>query len=523
MTLLLENLKYKPEYSLKEEDHYTHLKRLKMDFKYFFCHIVLESNLGAKWGDKYHFSKSFELQCDYVVACIKGQIKDLAIALPPRNSKSLIWSVGLPMFLMARDGAETIISVSHHNDVLEQFSSARKMVLSHSDYQRIIDWKVETNTIDTLRTSEGGHILTMVMENVVTGLGGNWIITDDGISAAKAENPDFVKKIRSRYTGTLNSRLNDKVKGHMIVPSQRLCEGDLTEMVVKSGYTYLELQAIAEEDQRFVFPNNEEVWERKLGDVLNPGYEPFEVLSKYQLQDGSTFAAQYQQRPVIVGNTVLQVSSIPRYITRQKVYSEIILSADTAGSISKTAANWGLVVAGRYLENGLSKLDILFVEAKKYEYPAGKARIISLIKEFKVTKTLVEKKSTGISLLPELRELNYPVVDIDAKDSKEVRFLEAVPFINQGRVKLPNIEIMPYHNQWVAALLYEVTGFPIVSKRDIVDALSHLINHVNLSLVDLYSFYDLPAPESHLSDQVHSELEDSTLLDQDLSVSSIYT
>jgi predicted phage terminase large subunit-like protein len=485
---------FTPDYSFttKETDPYTHLTRLKSDFKYYFCHILLESYFDENWKDTYKFSPSFLVQCDYINACISGKISDLAVSLPPRNSKSLIWSVGLPTFLWLRNPAETIISVSHSDDVLLEFAAGRKRIYEHKDYQKLITWKLTNNSQDTTRNSAGGHILTMVISAVRTGLGANWIISDDLISAAQGENPNHCKAVRNKYTRTLTSRLNNKVTGHMLVISQRVAESDTIDLAIKAGYTYLELQAIAEEDQVVNLPYSGKKWHRPIGDILNPEHEPLDVLMKLKTQDEEAFQCQYQQRPIVVGNTLLKIDELRRYQKPREQYISLVMSVDSAGTVSSTAANWGIIIAGTWTEpNGNLSCDILYAEAKQYEYPSGKRRLMDLYDEWKLDLILIEKESTGIALIPDLLEQGYKVKAVKPKGDKMTRFLAMVPLLNQGRVRFPDIDFLPHTSQWVAMLAYELLGFPRVTKKDLVDSLGHMATEVSVKKVDLASFFSL--------------------------------
>lgn len=483
---------YLPSYTEKIPEPLQHMQMLKRSFRYFVCHIVLESLFGTNWKSVYHITKSFEAQCDYAVALMKGEVKNLAVSIPPRNSKSILWSVALPMFLLANNGAEKIINVSHHDDVLKQFASHRSLVLSHPDYQKIIDWTPTTNTKDELKTSGNGHILCMVILNVITGLGANWIIIDDPIAATNGGNIKHCKKVRKKFTGSLQSRMDNKNTGHFLVISQRVGMVDVIDLVInnKKPYTYLELQAVAEEKQEIVFPASKEVWVRDVGDVLNPLHESKEILEELEAIDPEAFQTQYQQRPMESEGAILSRESLVWYSKPLERYKKIVLSVDSAGSVGLRSSNWGMVVGGVWTgEGGKACVDILFVEAKAYEYPGGKKRVLELVDRFGVDTVLVEAKSTGIALAPELRDMGLYALGVQVKGSKEDRFLRAVPFINNGRLRLPDVEEMPFTNQWLNALLYELVGFPNCPKRDIVDSLVHLIEQFDAKVLNLRAFY----------------------------------
>jgi len=480
-----------PHYAIRESDELQHLSRLKRDFKYFFAQIVIPAIMGDDAIERYKFCKAFELQCDYAVAILTGSLKRISVEIAPRNSKSLIWSVGLPMWEWLSNPAHKFVSVSHHDEVLKQFHSDRKLVFKHQDYQRVIDWTMETNTTDTFRNSKGGHILSMVMAHVTTGLGGETLIVDDPISAKDKDNPVFLKKIWKLYTGTLMSRLNDKKEGNIIVVSQRLAEGDISDNVVKAGYFQLKIQSIQKVEQVFVFPISGEVWLRPVGDVMNPEYESLEVLLELRTLDEDNFEAQYQQEPPVEGDGTIEFGKIKKYNAPREEYLKIILSADTASSIKEKAANWGLTVWGIYHENGKICFDLLYAHAKKYEYPEGKKKVLTIAEEYNVTEFIVENKSTGVALVPELKEMKKRVTSIVPVKDKVARAMSVAHIFNGGQVRIPDIIKLPFTEGWLSNWNHEIRGFPVTTKRDLLDSTSQILAHLGGVKTNLRSFYRL--------------------------------
>ncbi len=471
----------------RESDELAHLDRVSSDFKYFFRHIVEPALYGQQGTFKY--SRSFELMAEYVIAVLEGDIKRLAVSIPPRNAKSQVWSCAMPLFEWLTNPPETFISVSHHDDVLNQFMASRQAIFDQTDYQRSIDWQLKTNTKDTMRNTSSGHILSMVMEFVVTGLGGNIMIVDDPIPASKADNVKHCNKIWGLYTSTLFSRLNDKLNGKIVVVSQRLSEADVIGHVQEVGYTPLVLQAIADEPTTLIFPLTGQEWHRDVGDVLNPEHEPLEILLEMKTNDEDTFLAQWQQKPPVEGSGVIAFKEIAKYDKPEEEYQEIILSIDSAGSTGVKSSNWGMTVWGKFLKNGFTYLDLLYAHANKYDYPSGKKKADEIIDTYEVDRVFIENKSTGIALIPVYKQEGKQVVAIEAIKSKDERAMAAAPFINQGRVRVPDTDLLPFTERWYQYWAYEIRGFPNAKTRDLLDSSTQVINYYSGKSFNARNFY----------------------------------
>jgi predicted phage terminase large subunit-like protein len=287
------------------------------------------------------------------------------------------------------------------------------------------------------------------------------------------------------------SRLNDKLKGNIVVVSQRLAEGDVSDRVVKAGYFQLKIQSIQKIEETFVFPVSGEIWVRPSGDVMNPDYEPLEVLQELSLLDPDNFEAQYQQEPPVQGDGTINFGAIKRYKAVREYYDKIILSGDTASSVQARAANWGITIWGIYQEGGKTCFDLLYAHAKKYEYPEGKAKVYQLIDEYNCTESVIENKSTGVALIPELKQDNYRVTPIVPVKDKVARTLSVAHIFNSGRVRIPDTKALPFCEGWLSNWILEVRGFPVTTKRDLLDSTSQILSQLGGVKMDLRAFYKL--------------------------------
>ena len=477
-------------YLTREKDTLTHFNRLSTDLKYFFYHICCEKLMGSK--EIFKPSRGFEIMSEYLVAMLEGEVKRLAIAIPPRNGKSQLVTTALPLWDWLTNPNMTYVTVAHHDDLLKHFQTGRQSIIEHKDYQKCIGWELTTNTKDEFKNNTSGHIISMVMDYVKTGLGAEVLLVDDPMPARNWNNIKACDKVWSLYTSTLLSRLNNKETGKICVVSQRLCDVDIIGRVIDAGYTTLTLQAVADEAQTLIFPMSGFTWNRPIGDVLNPELESLDVLMEIKKTDNVMFQSQYQQRPSAIKGDIIDTSKLGKYQKPRDNYQEIILSVDSASSVTKIAANWGMTLWGKYIDNGVSCLDLLYCVADKYEYPKGLQKIREMVKERGVTMIMVENKSTGLALIPTLKLEGYNVESIQPIKSKEDRAMSAAPFINKGRLRVPDTDNLPFTDRWLSVFIYELDGFGGAARTcDLLDSTTQVINFYNSGAFNAKNFFRL--------------------------------
>jgi hypothetical protein len=240
----------------------------------------------------------------------------LIINIPPRHLKSICASVALPAFLLGHDPTRKVICVSYSDDLAVKFSNDCRAVMQAEWYKRTfphtqIDRAKNTET--EFRTTKRGYRLATSVGGTLTGRGGDVIIIDDPIKPQDAQSEAIRKKTTQWYENTLLSRLDDKVRGAIVLVMQRLHLDDLAgHLIEKGGFEHLCLPAIAEQPE--VIPlGYGRVHSRKVDDVLDPVREPLSALNKLRADmTPLAFSAQYQQRPIpLEGNIIVTGLSIP--------------------------------------------------------------------------------------------------------------------------------------------------------------------------------------------------------------------
>lgn len=166
-------------------------------------------------------------------------------------------------------------------------------------------------------------------------------------------------------------------------------------------------------------------------------------------------------------------------------YDYLALSLDTAYSIKESADFSVIIIAG-----GIRKTNELHI----FRIMRGRWEFNELIQNLKFAvdwinqekgrypdRILIENKASGQSLIQELERLStLYVTKIDPKGDKFQRVCEVLPFIEEGKVKIPleNSSL----NSWINPFLLELEMFRADNKHehdDQVDALTQLIKDFN--------------------------------------------
>ncbi len=238
-----------------------------------------------------------DLLAGHIEALVKNGEKRLIINLPPRTLKSHCVSVALTTWLLGRDPSTKILCL-HGSDVLgRDLHDASRQLMMHPRYRALFPGTVIHDNNRKIQTTFGGKRLFLPFMKNLTGLGADYIIIDDPISATDAQNDSMRDAVNRQFDRNIIQRLNHKSSGIIIVVMQRLHEHDLTGHLLskKIGFHHLNIPAIAMEDTIWKLPHNKTYQWRK-GEALHKTREPREELIKtLHLIGGYAFAHQYLQ------------------------------------------------------------------------------------------------------------------------------------------------------------------------------------------------------------------------------------
>ena len=280
---------------------------------------------------------------DHGQAVAKGDIKNLVINLPPRNTKTTPISVQLHPWIWTWKPSEQIIGASYGQSLAERDSRKSRMLIQSDWYQK--RWGAsfrlseDQNTKKRYENNKNGSRQAMSVEKG-TGEGGDLILIDDPHDVHEANSPTVMANTILWWRETMTTRHNDAKTGRFIIIMQRVHESDLSGHVLANelGWEHLNLPARFEGkcavevthscSQTVIAPNEandnkkEEVHtsgtslgfkdpRTKDGELLNPIRFPEEVLQRIERKLGAHAAAgQLAQRPGPRGGNLFMMDRV---------------------------------------------------------------------------------------------------------------------------------------------------------------------------------------------------------------------
>lgn len=445
----------------------------RADFCAFVQRVFDTLHPGTEYKDNWHIR--------YITSalqrCIEGPSKRLAINLPPRNMKSIIASVALPLFILGRNPAARIICVSYGQDLADTFARNRLTIARSDWYQEVFpDMQLaERQAVSEFATKQQGFCLATSVGGALTGRGADYIILDDPLKPEEALSESSRERVNSFFSNTLYSRLDDKANGRIVLVMQRLHQNDLVGHVLEmEPWDRIVLPAIAQEAETIAFDTfaGREVVSRQEGEALHPARESLETLQRLRNVMGSyNFDAQYLQAPSPLGGGIVKQSWFRWYSPPElpQRFEQVIQSWDTAAKPTELSnysvcTTWGLFQRRIYL---------LDVYRQRLAYPDLKRAVAAWRSRFSAAVVLIEDKSSGTALLQDLRAEG--VAGIHAYQpvgDKIMRMNAQSATIESGLVYLPN------QASWLDDYLLELTTFPAGRFSDQTDSTSQALDWI---------------------------------------------
>ena len=438
---------------------------LRSDFYAFLVRCFLELNPGADFLPSWHI----EVMAAKLQAVRDGPVRRLIINIPPRHLKSLAASTALPAWLLGHDPAKAIVNVTYGQELSDKFARDCRAIMMASWYRGLFQTRLSSarSPLQELVTTQGGFRLATSVGGVLTGRGADFIVIDDPLKPSDAMSESRRIAANEWFDGTLYSRLNDKVRGAIVIIMQRLHEDDLVGHVLKQeGWAAVSFPAIAEVDEEHVVetPLGRGTFVRRTGEALHPQRESLETLGRIRSTIGEyNFAGQYQQTPAPAGGGMVKEAWFRRYRPDElpASFDQIIQSWDTANKPSELAdysvcTTWGVKGPNFYLLNVLRK---------KLDFPDLKRAVREQSDLFYPTVILIEDKASGTQLIHDLLDAGLSRVTRYKPDGDKIMRLHAqTATIENGFVHLPETA------HWLPDYLHELTMFPAGRYDDQVDS-----------------------------------------------------
>lgn len=467
--------------------------------------LLIEDEYEDSEGNFYEFFKSswsyfdpepykdnWHLQCmaEHAQACIEGvsDLKNLLVTIPPRNSKSKIFSVALPAWAWgpAKRPQEKFITASYTQSLSTELCVNSRQLMNHPWYRQkwmtggdgVFDFSSDGNTKTRIDNNVGGYRVTTTPGGAALGLGFSVCIIDDPLNAKQANSDTYLQSVLDWYRGAIKNRANDPLTARTIVIMQRLAEQDLAGYILENEHQFFHLNIPEEFEKQYTFfsPIDKNDPRTTEGQLLWP--ERFdEDFIEEQKKDPYSYAAKYQQRPAPLGGGIIKRDWLQTYY-EVPLYFDTLVSCFDLSMVDSDNADytvgtvWGKIDGDIYLidmiRNKMSVIEqieaILYMERK---YPQCRAK-------------LIEAKANGPAVIKMLEKKISGIIAIEPSEyggNKQARLHACVPEFASKSVKFPDVTIAP----WIDDVVSELMMFPKGKHDDIVDTIAYAISWLSLN------------------------------------------
>src|SRR5947208_11382459 len=241
-----------------------------------------------------------ELIAAKLAAVRAGHIRRLIVSLPPRHLKSHLASVAFPAWCLGHEPSTEILCVSYAKDLADKLSRDCRRILASDWYQRLFPTRLAPRhqAVPEFETTAQGSRVATSVGGVLTGRGADLIVIDDPLKPEEALSQTQRQAANEWYDHTLYSRLNDKLRGAIVLIMHRLHEDDLVgHVLAQEARAVVRCPAIAEEDEAQLVDTvlGPQHFTRRRRQALHAQREPPAVPDPIRRTLGEyNFAGQYQ-------------------------------------------------------------------------------------------------------------------------------------------------------------------------------------------------------------------------------------
>lgn len=406
-----------------------------------------------------------------------GHVHNHNINIHPRSGKSLIVNVCGPVWVMLHS-AVTTTSVSHSQDLSREFIDKKRRLLNSEKFRQMFTedkYRLVYDSATLVEMQNLGKSYSVSMRGF-TGRGSHFIQNDDLVNVQDARADGKVLQAAKDYIRfTQSTRLNDPKTGVTCHIMQRICKGDVSDMITSDPqlsqiYSNTVLRALAIEDEAFIFPLSGRIWFRKKDDAL--AAERFGDYTLERMKLGEIdFQCQFQQNVALSGVNIFPLTDINMNQISQEEFDKVFhlmhyASHDCPVKDKETSDMHG------YVEGWADEFGTLYITDSLMERMAFSKEREFMINLETIDPSLfqiVEDKANGSVLLQDLVGVLSGLIPFDpGRSSKSARAELSEVYLRQKRVKF-------VRSERVDALCNHLIQFPTVTNDDDVDAFVQLV------------------------------------------------
>src|ERR1051326_5387180 len=173
--------------------------------------------------------------CEHLEAVSSGEIRRLAICVPPGSSKSSVTSVAWPAWEWTRNPVKRFITASYDRELATKFSQMSRDLILSAWYQARWGGKFQLKVDENLKTayanSRGGYRRSIPVGKG-TGHHADVFVIDDAHDATEILSEAKRVEVLNWHDGTVTTRFTSQEIGAEVIIGQRLHEKDVVGHVV---------------------------------------------------------------------------------------------------------------------------------------------------------------------------------------------------------------------------------------------------------------------------------------------------
>ena len=406
-----------------------------------------------------------ELLASKLEAVERGDIRRLAIFMPPRHGKSILTSEFFPAWYMGRNPDKYIICSTYAQDLADDFGRKVRNQLQDKRYTDIFpdaELSTDSSSMRRFNTTKGGVYYAVGAGSAITGRGAHLLLIDDPIKGREeADSAAMRKNLLDWYRATAYTRLMPN--GSVILIQTRWHEDDLAGWILKEtgheGWDVVEFPAILNERAAGML-------DLKEGDPLWEDSYPIERLQEIKKTVGTReWSSLYAQKPSVEEGNIIKRWWWKTWTRENPPEMDYILQSwDTAYTVTETSDYSACTTWGVFSGEGGYNLYLIDSFREKLTFPELKNQAVHLYNELQPDLVLVEAKASGWSLVQELMRTGIPITPFNPKKmDKLARVHSVAPLFEGGRIWAPDTDES-------ANVMNQFAMFPNTKHDDLVDS-----------------------------------------------------
>jgi predicted phage terminase large subunit-like protein len=372
---------------------------------------------------------------------------------------------------LGKDPRLRILLVTYGDGLAKQLCDEVRDLMRSEWYSRSFETRIreDHSRSGDFKTREGGGVFATLATGAITGRAADVVLYDDPHEISDWNDDRKLDLVKDNLT-TLLSRLNDKVRGRMIIVAHRVSDNDLSSHLLKEDeWTFIQLPFIAVATETYDLGHGK--WTREKGNVLRPkAHTPSQIEYLQRTQKSPPFDLLYQQGLGPRSSQTARPEDFQCFNKFTILNCPVVLSIDP-GQSGATNASRSVIQAWKFYNEKYYLVD-QFCESVDAE---GLGHLFwRSVKRNNPSVALIEKTANGWPLYAAVqRKAKFSLQLVTPRRvSKADRLADHMSKIRSQQIYLPETAI------WRDGFIDEVVNFPS-EFDDQVDAMTQYLDFID--------------------------------------------